>query len=118
MFRMLLCAALTAVSTARKLPKAVVINLPKHEARFEGVKRELAEARQRDGLQSEETQQQSLKRRNSRVRRGQRLATGECVECSSIDRCCAQNAAAIKAHIFGDISSIIGPVGPCRVNQS
>ena len=44
MFRVLLCAALTAVSTARKLPKAVVINLPKHEARFEGVKRELAEA--------------------------------------------------------------------------
>ena len=44
MLRVLLCAALTAVSTARKLPKAVVINLPKHEARFEGVKRELAEA--------------------------------------------------------------------------
>ena len=42
--RMLLCAALAAVSAARKLPKAVVINLPKHEARFEGAKRELTAA--------------------------------------------------------------------------
>ena len=42
--RMLLCAALAAVAAARKLPKAVVINLPKHEARYEGAKRELTAA--------------------------------------------------------------------------
>lgn len=33
-----------AAAAARKLPKAVVVNLPKHEARFEGVKQQLDEA--------------------------------------------------------------------------
>ena len=37
----MLFSLLAVVTAARKLPKAVVINLPKHEARYEGAKREL-----------------------------------------------------------------------------
>ena len=38
--RILHCLLLASV-VARKLPKSVVINLPRHEARYEGAKREL-----------------------------------------------------------------------------
>ena len=38
------CASTDLTASAHRYPQAVVVNLPKHEARFEGVKQQLDEA--------------------------------------------------------------------------